>query len=844
MLKSVFSRPVGLSVAAVVAGLLALPSSGASAADTDPSVTHAAKVNHLSEAQVRAKLSADHSLHIARSGRFYAIDPAPAAVSGPRLAPQPAAPLNQTFLLHSNPTSTHTIYLDFDGATVSGSWWNEANPDDPTSTPLPDDFYEGWNPDGTAGFGNAERTAIQEVWRRVSEDYAPFDVDVTTEDPGAADLARTDATDQLFGDRVLFTDSVTAHTILCDQNCGGLAFIGTFGQQPDAQDASEPAWIFPAGLGPDVASFMADAASHEVGHNFGLDHDGLGAEDYFAPDALWGPIMGAPYGSGVTQWSQGSYAGATNHQDDVAIIGGVAGLRTDEAPSTITAAPTLGTGHGYISARSDKDTYSLGDCTGTVTFTAAPAETGADLDIKLELLNAAGTVVTSNDPAATHDGSGTSTASGLGASITADLTAGVDYVRVDGVGTGTWSTTNKYDDYGSLGEYQLTRTGGSCSTVVGTLPGAPKNVVATPDAALPQVTVTWDAPDSAGSSSITGYQVAVQGGTSTTVAADARQYTFTGLAGSTLYTFTVAAVSAVGTGTSSSAQATTAASSEQAPSTPQNLTAVPDAALPEVALEWAAPAAAGTSPVTEYEISVDGTVIGSTPDLSALIDGLDPATTYQFGVVAVSAAGKSPAATVSATTAAPPSAPQAFTATADPKLPQVKLSWQAPADHGSSAITGYDIYLDGDYVGSTVASVRGGIVNGLDYATTYDFDVTAVNDTGASESASATATTAAAPKPVVKHATTTSISVPSKVKKGKRPTVKVTVAPVGTSSAPTGSVKLTVGKKTVTLALKGGVATYKAPKQKKAGKVKVSASYLGSGAFTASSAKPKTFRVK
>ena len=34
----------------------------------------------------------------------------------------------------------------------------------------------------------------------------------------------------------------------------------------------------------------------------------------------------------------------------------------------------------------------------------------------------------------------------------------------DGVGRGSWATTNAYDDYGSLGEYQLTRTG-TCGEV-------------------------------------------------------------------------------------------------------------------------------------------------------------------------------------------------------------------------------------------------------------------------------------------------------------------------------------------------------------------------------------------
>lgn len=37
--------------------------------------------------------------------------------------------------------------------------------------------------DGVAGFSAGELANILAIWRGVSEDYAPFDVDVTTEEP-------------------------------------------------------------------------------------------------------------------------------------------------------------------------------------------------------------------------------------------------------------------------------------------------------------------------------------------------------------------------------------------------------------------------------------------------------------------------------------------------------------------------------------------------------------------------------------------------------------------------------------------------------------------------------------
>ncbi len=62
--------------------------------------------------------------------------------------------LNNTLLLHSNPTAKHTIYLDFDGYTtgnVTGTSW-----DNLTSPP--------WDPSGNgAAFSDSEKTTIQQT---------------------------------------------------------------------------------------------------------------------------------------------------------------------------------------------------------------------------------------------------------------------------------------------------------------------------------------------------------------------------------------------------------------------------------------------------------------------------------------------------------------------------------------------------------------------------------------------------------------------------------------------------------------------------------------------------------
>src|SRR6476659_4686205 len=81
------------------------------------------------------------------SGRVLFRDPVSPATSA-RLAvhrtavPDAAYPLDRTFALHSLPGSQHTIFLDFDGAEVSGTAWNE--PD----VGLAPRSYGGWTPGG------------------------------------------------------------------------------------------------------------------------------------------------------------------------------------------------------------------------------------------------------------------------------------------------------------------------------------------------------------------------------------------------------------------------------------------------------------------------------------------------------------------------------------------------------------------------------------------------------------------------------------------------------------------------------------------------------------------------
>ena len=171
--------------------------------------------------------------------------------------------------------------------------------------------HPAWDPAGNGPtFTDSEKAAIQDIWQRVAEDYAPFDVDVTTQDPGEAAIHRSGPADQVFGTRALITPSDRAWDAICGRGCGGIAYLGVFDDDFD-HAAYQPAWIFTSGL-LDTPKVIAEAVSHEVGHNFGLSHDGSSSCDYYEGHEPWAPIMGAGYSQPITQWSKGDYADASN----------------------------------------------------------------------------------------------------------------------------------------------------------------------------------------------------------------------------------------------------------------------------------------------------------------------------------------------------------------------------------------------------------------------------------------------------------------------------------------------------------------------------------------------------
>lgn len=330
--------------------------------------------------------------------------------------------------LSSYPSAKATIFLDFDGEYVEGTPWNGGKP-----------FY--CEP---AGLSDVQ---ITEIFNRVSEDFRPFDLNITTDSSVflAAPLAQRI--------RVIVTPTSDWYT-----GVGGVSFTRSF-----TWGDGTPAFVFPdrLGWGPKA---IAECCSHESGHTLGLSHqakynescalvttynDGLGSGQIG-----WAPVMGNSYYRNFSGWNNGpTPSGCTADQDNLSIITGINGFtyRADDhkdnpvdGASIIQKEDNSIQGDGVITTSTDIDAFQLNILQqGTLSLSAKPFSVGANneganLDVMLQLLNDQFEVIATYDPLDKLD-----------ASIDTVLNAGRYYVMVKGTG-------NQYaSNYGSLGSYSL-----------------------------------------------------------------------------------------------------------------------------------------------------------------------------------------------------------------------------------------------------------------------------------------------------------------------------------------------------------------------------------------------------
>ncbi|CAN5840911.1 hypothetical protein BH11PSE12_BH11PSE12_01490 [soil metagenome] len=399
----------------------------------------------MSHQSFQQLLLSDNSVHLDRKGRMLHIDAGLAGVTATTTAPvtgtaagssmQAATvttaaattaaspfPFDQTFKLHTKSGSTRVLYLNFIGQGTNPAFDLDKLP---------------------ATFSNGERLMIQKIWQRVAEDYAPFDVDITTE-PMLTSAGKVGAT-------VLITPQAST--------AGGYAYLNSFST---FAVGAAPAFCFPNNLA-NSEKPIAECISHESGHTLGLTHQGANPSTAYyagqgAGDTGWAPIMGVSYYKNLTQWSKGEYTNANNKQDAYAVMSrqGLKPLNDDHGNTIAFAdalASTVSNGlnnlsaSGVIETPGDVDMFRFVAGAGSVSFKVAGAAVGSNLDVALQVIDGNGTVLASAN-----------TVNVLSGAISVNLPAqGTYFLSVTGAGNGDPLKTG-YSNYGSLGQYIISGT--------------------------------------------------------------------------------------------------------------------------------------------------------------------------------------------------------------------------------------------------------------------------------------------------------------------------------------------------------------------------------------------------
>lgn len=319
----------------------------------------------------------------------------------------------------SYPEGDGVIYLDFDGEYVEDPNWNGGEPID-------------------AQHSGFTETEIYEIYTRISEDFAPFTVNVTT------DVSVFNAAPINRRIQCIFTPTnFTAYS--------GVASLGSFNSM------DSPCWVFSSSV-PGAAT----VGSHEIGHAFSLRHDGLGQDqEYYSGHNDWRPIMGrAQFSHDVeeflVQWSKGEYTNASNTEDDIAIITGPdhgIAFRPDEAGNSIAGAVQLQveddgsitskSNRGIVLNQADIDVFEFSSSGGKLEVQVNPNPYKPNLDILATLTDTEGNILAEDNPLYALD-----------AKLSVTLQEGTYYLHIQGTGAFD-PLTDGYSDYGSIGPYSI-----------------------------------------------------------------------------------------------------------------------------------------------------------------------------------------------------------------------------------------------------------------------------------------------------------------------------------------------------------------------------------------------------
>jgi fibronectin type 3 domain-containing protein len=609
--------------------------------------------------------------------------------------------------LNSLAGAAATLYLDFDGHFQS-SWGSYSNIDTPP-----------YDQDGnTSSFSDSEVASIRQIWEYVAEDYAPFNINVSTVEPPS------------FNNGEALRIAIGGDSSWLGSAYGGVAYRNSF-----SNSYENVVFVFPKNLSNGNPKYVGDVSSHESGHGFGLAHQskfdssGSKLQEYSTgtDGGKTAPIMGNSTGARRGLWWYGTTTSATTYQDDMAIIARSTngfGYRADDhggsagSASPLTVSGTAVSGSGIITQTTDQDFFSFSTGTGTVSVTISTPALINNLAPRLELRDANGSTIALAGPTSNFD-----------ATITASLAAGSYHIVVASDGA-----------YSSVGQYFVNGT----IVASGDLIDAPTNLVASA-VSTSRINLSWL--DNA--SNETGYRVerSLDGVTWTLVtsalAAGSTSYSDSSALAGTTYSYRVQADSDSATsGYSNAATATTITLA------PGSLTASAVSSS-RIDLSWS-----DVNGETGYRVerSTDGTnwfLAGTTgAGVTSFSDnGRSASTTYSYRIQAVNSGGGSAYSnTASATTLdAPtvPAAPSGLVASAMSSS-RIDLTWS-----DVEGLTSYQVErsVDGTnwtIVGTTGADVTAFSDTGLAGSTTYSYRIQAINDAGASPySTIASATTLA-----------------------------------------------------------------------------------------------------
>jgi hypothetical protein len=286
-------------------------------------------------------------------------------------------PLASIPALNSLPGAKATLYLDFNGH-FQAKWGAYRN----ISIAV-------FDQDGRKKtFSDNELAAITEIWRYVAEDYAPFNVNVTTVKPPS------------FANRVALRVAIGGNGGWTGIQTGGFAYTNSF-----TNAIPNVSFVFPKHLSNGMPRYTAEAVSHEAAHGFGLQHQRLYsgakkiAEYYLGPGDGRAPIMGNSYNTVRGLWWYGTTTTSTTFQDEMLVLSRPAngfGYRADDHGDAADAATPLWidgvqvSAAGILTTTADRDYFSFASGEGLVTFTVTVPALYNNLDAVLELWDAEG----------------------------------------------------------------------------------------------------------------------------------------------------------------------------------------------------------------------------------------------------------------------------------------------------------------------------------------------------------------------------------------------------------------------------------------------------------------------